>query len=185
MKYAIVVAFALMCVAQWFVPLKMITDSEEVLSEGKLYKFKTAPVDPSDPFRGKYITLYFEEDRVRKKYGEHWNDYDPIYVILKQDKDGYARIKEGTKVKPAEGTDYFKTKISSVYTADTFNIEFPFDRFYLEESKASEAEKLYWQNRGKDSCYAIVYVKDGEAVLKDVVIGEKSIVEIVKELNEN
>ncbi len=51
------VLFAVMCLAQWIVPGKMVYDSENTIAEGTLYKFKTAPVDPSDPLRGKYVTL--------------------------------------------------------------------------------------------------------------------------------
>jgi uncharacterized membrane-anchored protein len=59
-KKTILPLFALTCLAQWFVPAQMIYDQEQVLREGKTYHFKTAPIDPSDPFRGKYITLSFE-----------------------------------------------------------------------------------------------------------------------------
>lgn len=52
--------FALLCVAQWAVPLAMVQRAERTLSEGTAYRFRTAPVDPADPFRGRYVTLDFD-----------------------------------------------------------------------------------------------------------------------------
>ncbi len=65
-------------------------------------------------------------------------------------------------------------------------IEYPFDRFYLEESKAPEAERAYWEaNRDTTQvAYALVAVKNGHAALKDVMINNKSVIDVVNELNE-
>ena len=52
MKKMMMVLFAVMCLAQWIVPGKMVYDSENTIAEGTLYKFKTAPIDPSDPIAG-------------------------------------------------------------------------------------------------------------------------------------
>ncbi|HNC29170.1 MAG TPA: YbaK/EbsC family protein, partial [Cyclobacteriaceae bacterium] len=48
MKKLILPAFALMVLAQWAVPIKMIADSESVLTSGTEYKFRTEPVDPAE-----------------------------------------------------------------------------------------------------------------------------------------
>ena len=45
--------FILVALVQLFVPAKMILDREDILDMGKEYKFKTEPIDPNDPFRGK------------------------------------------------------------------------------------------------------------------------------------
>ncbi|MES2486246.1 MAG: GDYXXLXY domain-containing protein, partial [Bacteroidota bacterium] len=58
------IAFALTALLQAFIPLKMVYDNHNVETEGIVFKFKTEPVDPSDPFRGKYITLEFESDSI-------------------------------------------------------------------------------------------------------------------------
>ena len=49
-----------MVMVHLYVPAKMIFNKEAVLAQGKDYRFKTAPIDPYDPFRGKYIDLYYE-----------------------------------------------------------------------------------------------------------------------------
>lgn len=62
-------------------------------------------------------------------------------------------------------------------------IYYPFDRYYMEESKAYDAELVYTKSLQDTTqvTYALVSIKDGDAVLKDVLIDEISIKEIVKE----
>ncbi|MBK6341440.1 MAG: GDYXXLXY domain-containing protein [Flavobacteriales bacterium] len=48
--------------AQLAVPAWMIAGRERVLSQGEVFKFKTAPIDPRDPFRGEYVRLDFEAE---------------------------------------------------------------------------------------------------------------------------
>ena len=53
----------------------------------------------------------------------------------------------------------------------------------MEESKAYEAEQIYIENQIDSSkkTYALVSIKNGDAVLKDVLIDGVSIREVVKE----
>lgn len=64
----------------------------------------------------------------------------------------------------------------------TLTIHYPFDRYYMEESKAYDAELTYIQSQQDTSkiTYALVSIKNGDAVLKDVMISGTSIKEIVK-----
>ena len=66
-------------------------------------------------------------------------------------------------------------------------IDYPFDRYYMEESKAYDAELTYRKSQLDTSqiAYALVSIKDGEAVLKDVLINGVSIREIVIKEREN
>lgn len=185
-KKIILPLFALMCLAQWFVPAQMIYDQERVLREGKTYHFKTAPIDPSDPFRGKYITLRFEEDHVEVVNPKEWENAEYVYVSI-IDSAGFAKISTVSMYQP-EGADYIKARVSFVsdYEPYTLRIQYPFERFYLEESKASEAERLYWDNRTDSTqvIYAVVSIKDGNAALKDVMLNDRSIVDVVREIND-
>jgi len=188
MKKIALVAFPIMCLAQWFVPGKMIYDQEAVLHTGTVYKFKTQPIDPTDPFRGSYITLYFEARSVEVNDPKEWAMGEKVFVILKNDSAGYAQIDHLSKTKP-EGRDYIETTVEYVteYQAPyTVNLALPFERFYLEESKAPEAERVYWEAARNDSAqvaYALVSIQNGNAALKDVMINDRSIVDIVREMN--
>jgi len=185
----LIILFAVMVLAQLAVPFKMIFDREKVLSEGKTFKFKTAPIDPSDPFRGKYVTLNFAENNFEVSDGTKWHNGQSVYVLLATDADGFAKIVDVVRELPAESDDcvkaklnYVATKKDSTKTIQELNLEYPFERFYMEESKAPLAESMYWEV-SRDTTkvtYASVNIQNGQAVLKDVFIGDVSIRELVK-----
>lgn len=185
MKNVFIIGFVLMIAAQWYAPLSMIFNSQKTILEGREYKFKTQPVDPSDPFRGKYITLSYEAERyVPKDTAEiHLSNRD-VYATIETDSAGFARITKLTETAPASG-DYIKVWFDYQYDYAAF-INFPFKTFYLEESKASEAEQLYWRTRTDSTvvCYAKVKVLHGDAKLTDVIINDSSIADVVKRINE-
>lgn len=183
-KKTLLGAFILLVLVQIFVPAKMIFDKEEVLSEGEEYKFKTAPIDPYDPFRGKYITLRYEENRVEVENENDWKRGESIYVLLSKDEEGFAHIETGSKEIPSSENNYLKAKVRWVSTDSTHEvtIDYPFDRYYMEESKAKDAEDVYRESQidTNKEAYALVRIKAGESVLEDVLIDGVSIQEIVK-----
>lgn len=185
MKYFIIILFVVMIIAQWFVPISMIVGQENVLSDGKVFKFKTEPIDPSDPFRGKYIILRFAGTTFESDSTEHFQPAEEVFVEVAEDEGGYARIHSVTREQPKHTQHYFKAKVGYPISNTQVEIEYPFSRFYLEESKASEAEQAYWEaNRDTTQvAYALVAVKNGNAALKDVMINNKSVVDVVNELN--
>ncbi|MCP3932456.1 MAG: GDYXXLXY domain-containing protein, partial [Bacteroidetes bacterium] len=67
--------------------------------------------------------------------------------------------------------------------SNKLTIAYPFDRFYMEESKADDAEDIYreFQRDNRRAAYALVNIKEGKAVLKDVLIDGISIRELAKE----
>lgn len=171
-----------MALVQLYVPAKMIWDREEIIATGIAYKFKTAPIDPNDPFRGKYVSLSYDENSVVVENKEDWKSREDIYVYLTTDADGFAKIKSVSKEKPTAHQDFLKAKVYSVSGNNKLTIDYPFDRFYMEESKAYDAELAYRKTQidSSKTTYALVKIKDGEAVLKDVLIDGISIREIVK-----
>ncbi|MEL7145143.1 MAG: GDYXXLXY domain-containing protein, partial [Bacteroidota bacterium] len=170
----------LMVLLQLAVPASMIFSSEEILNKGTVYKFKTAPVDPSDPFRGKYITLNFAVASFPIDSSAAWKRGDEIFVQLENDADGFAAIADVSDVPFDEQTDFVKAKIDYRVRRHIW-IDYPFDRYYMEESKALPAENLYRESR-RDSTkevYALVAVNKGKAVLQDVQINDESIADLV------
>lgn len=188
-KKILLPAFILVALAQLYIPAKMILDKEGVLDTGTEYKFKTAPIDPSDPFRGKYITLSFDENTVEAPNEQEWMRGETIYVSLTTDNKEFAKIKSISKEKPTDNQDFLKAKVSFVTRngSNKVTIDYPFDRYYMEESKAYEAELTYRQSQRDTNriTYALVSIKDGNAVLKDVLIDGISIKELVKEEQQN
>ena len=180
MKYKkiIWISFALLVLLQLWTPAAMIWNREAILKTGKAFKFRCAPVDPNDPFRGKYIILGFDENSLQQQEALKWQSGETIYVQLKNDSAGFANINSVHKIKPGNQTDFIKAKVN--FSNDSNNevfIEWPFNRFYMEESKASEAEQVYIKSAADSSnkTYSLVKVKNGDAVLENVFINDKPI----------
>ena len=168
-KY-VFIAFAVTALLQAFAPLKMVYDNEMTVSHGTVYKFKTEPIDPSDPFRGKYVSLNFEETYTVKD--TIWERGQRAYALLKADNAGFAKITAITKTEPKTGNNYIAVK-TNYYFDGELHVELPFDRYYMEEGKAQEAEdgyREYNQNENAKPAYALVAVKEGNAVVTDVII---------------
>lgn len=184
-KKFLFIAFVVVAIVQLAVPAKMIWDKENVLKSGKEFRFETAPVDPTDPFRGKYITLNYKENTYFSDTPNTWKEGDRIYVILKTNAEGFAIIDGVSGDMPPGNTDFVKATVQSIsgLESNKLTIAYPFDRFYMEESKAYEAEQVYnnMQRSSEAPTYALVNIKNGRAVLKDVMINGVSIVDKVKE----
>jgi uncharacterized membrane-anchored protein len=188
-KTIIFPAFILMVLVQLYVPVKMIFSNESLLEGGREFKFKTAPIDPNDPFRGKYITLSFSENSTRVENAQDWNNGDKIFVSLTQDENGFAKISGVSKDKPMDTEDYVAASVSYIIndTVSWVSIDYPFNRFYMEESKAQDAEQAY-SEAARDTAkvtYALVVIKNGNALVEDVLLDEVPIREVVKNRMEN
>ena len=184
------IMFIIVALAQLFIPAKMILGQEYILDTGKVYKFKTQPVDPRDPFRGKYITLRYDIESAETK-DNSWKRDDTAYLYLNVDSLGFAKSDTISKQKLNIKKDFIKIKINrfddKYWNKDTgykvyFNL--PFNRFYMEETKAKSAEDAY-RKAQRDSLpsniYGLVYIKEGEAVLEDVIVNDMSIAKYVEE----
>ncbi|MFT2007679.1 GDYXXLXY domain-containing protein [Pontibacter sp. 13R65] len=187
MKLSIIIvpAFILVCLAQLYVPISMIRNREAILRYGKEFKFLTAPIDPSDPFRGKYIVLNFTQNIFPVEDASAWPEDKVIYLHLQTNQNGFATISKISQAPPADTIDYIASKVEYVSHHNGRNhvfFQFPFDRFYMEESKAYEAELAYTasQQDTTQQTYALVRVKEGEAVLSDVLINGVPIKEMVE-----
>lgn len=184
--------FILIAIIQLGIPIKSIYDQEDIIKNGKEFKFQTAPVDPNDPFRGKYIALNFKEDTINVSPWEKWKQNDEVYASLEEDDNGFVNLIGISRSIPENQKHYILVKIQNIKnTMDEYNnvtnvrlqILYPFDRYYMEESKAKAAENLYRESNAnqKTLTYAIVNIKNGDATLRDVMIDGVSIKELVEE----
>ncbi|MEM9391089.1 MAG: GDYXXLXY domain-containing protein [Bacteroidota bacterium] len=173
--------FIVIAFIQLYVPAKMILNQEEVLETGKLFKFKTAPIDPNDPFRGKYITLNFEATSIPVEVDSIWKYKQQVFITLEEDSAGFAYPKSVFQQAPDNEPHYLKVEVDGTYNNELW-ITYPFYRFYMDEYKAPQAETTYRQAQRDTTtiAYALVAVKSGEAALKDVFIDDVSISEVVE-----
>ncbi len=166
--------FLLVALAQLIIPAKMILDQEAILKTGAAYKFRTQPIDPSDPFKGKYIYLNYEQNHVPSN-DSTWKRNEIVHVMLKQDSLGFVKATNVVRDEP-ESTAYVTAKIDW-YNAHEQMVYFtyPFNEFYMNETKAYDAEIAYneaQQDSLPNDTYALVHVLKGEGVLENVFIND-------------
>ena len=102
--------FAVCCAIQIAVPASMILRHEGTLADGSVYRFRCAPVDPVDPFRGRYVALAFEQSRFEGSVPDGLDPGSTAYATLEQDTEGFAVISSLEETEPREG-DYLKVRI--------------------------------------------------------------------------
>ncbi|MBX7259648.1 MAG: GDYXXLXY domain-containing protein [Candidatus Hydrogenedentes bacterium] len=179
------VLFGAMALAQLAVPTWMIVGREWALRNGTTFKFLTAPIDPYDAFRGRYVALAFDAYHVPVDSLDGWFSGDIAYVTVEEGPDGYARLASASKTPPAT-PNYIKTTMSYPMPADSNSVtpntneicvELPFDRFYMEETLAPKAEQAYREHstRTTHDCYAAVRIYNGQAAIENLYIVGKPI----------
>lgn len=180
----ILLLFIIVAIVQLFIPTQMIFNKETIMETGTAYKFRTQPIDPNDPFRGKYITLKYDFNAIKTE-DTLWQRKEKVYVYLTNDSLGFAKPSRITREKLDIDDDYIIAEVSLYFKkSKTVNLNMPFNRYYMEESKAQDAEvahRIAQRDSLPDNTYALVYVNDGKAVLADVLIDDISIKDYVKD----
>jgi uncharacterized membrane-anchored protein len=182
MKKYLVLIFILVVLVQWYVPGKMMWNREEVLSKGKVFRFQTEPVDPEDPFRGRYVRLAFKADTVAGSPA-NFKEGATVYAEIETDAAGFAKLRQLHKQPPAS-KDYVEAKLYYwIWNDESKNglqqavVSYPFEQFFLDEYKAPKAETLYRTSQSDTAgrTYAVVSIYKGQGVIKDLMINDKSI----------
>jgi uncharacterized membrane-anchored protein len=173
--------FFFLCAMQIVVPLSMITQREETLKKGLIFNFKTAAIDPFDAFRGRYVALRIEEDSVPLSQGVRLSVGQEAYASIAVKDDGFAKFASVTLRRPQRGP-YILVKIRGTMASHVL-LDLPMDRYYMEESAAPVAEKIYREHAGlgKKDAYVVVRVRKGMAVIEELRVGGKRIEEAVKD----
>lgn len=177
-KKLIIIAFFLLSLVQLSVLFKQIYDNEKTLEVGTKYDFEIAPIDPNDILRGEYLTLNIKEDRIKLEEPIDLEDVEKIYATLEKDgENSFAKVKEISITKP-NSTDNDYIILHDFYSSDSVVFfSFPFKKYYIEESMASRIESIYneYLQDSTKKCSATVYIKDGKAVLSDLLLDGKSV----------
>jgi uncharacterized membrane-anchored protein len=179
-----VIIFAVVALLQLSVPASVIWKREQTLRHGRVWKFKTEPVDPVDAVRGRYIALRLAGDAIpaaQQSESEQFPADTTIYVLLKEDAEGFAEI-ERVSTTPMKGDNVIRTQAGSRWREKVRHINFPFDRLWVSEKVAPEAEKAYLENsrRDKENTYVTVRVREGDAALEQLFIGGESLADYLR-----
>lgn len=175
--------FAVAALAQWLLPLSGVWQHERVIARGTAVRIRCAAPDPYDPLRGRYLAVRPEETAAPKPDGMPEEGAVPVWATLEEGDDGVSRIKS-LSLEPVSGP----TVIRLVATWDRWNeegqsvsIDWPFDRFYVNERLAPDADQLVAERfREGEQPVAELRLLGGRAVLTDVLVDGVSIREVVK-----
>jgi len=171
--------FGIAVLAQWAAPLSQIWTHEKVLTQGTLIKLKCTAPDPYDPLRGRYLAVRPNQNEAAVSAGVELQQGAQVYAVLVTGADGFATVSSLSPTPPASG-DYLRVRSGYVYDHKA-RIEWPFDRFYVNEKLAPEADKWFAENiRSTQGITAEVRVLNGRAVLEDLSLDGKSFREILK-----
>lgn len=180
MKTLPLIIFAIAALAQWAAPLSQIWTHEQTLTQGTLIKLKCSAPDPYDPLRGRYLAVRPEQREVSVPADMKLQRGMQVYATLTTGADGLATISSLSLTPPISG-DYIRLKSGYVYS-EKANIDWPFERFYINEKLAPEADKWFAENiRSAKGIIAEVRVLNGRAVLADLSLDGKPFREILKE----
>ncbi len=180
MKSGYVMAlFAAAVLYQVGLPAAMIAGRERVLRQGEVIRIRTAPVDPYDAFRGRYVwlgmntwTLPVTDEGGKARTGR-W-----VYMTFTNDVEGFS-APAAVRVRPPDAGPYLRIR-ARVAPGGVVYARPPFERYYLEEHRAPAAEAAYRtaNTRTNRDAHVVVRVLGGRGVLEDLVIAGQSAKEI-------
>ncbi len=176
------VALVALALLQLAVPLRMIGKRQETLRSGELFRFRAAPVDPYDAFRGRYVALRMAADEIAVANAADYLRGQKIFVLLATDEAGFARPSGVSRRRPRD-VAYVEARVAPWRRAPgKVSIQYPFDRYYMTEELAPAAERIYRErSAGEESeAWIAVRINDGFAVLEELYIGDRPIGEILK-----
>jgi hypothetical protein len=180
MKSLPLILFALVSLAQWAAPLSQIFKYERTLTHGTLIRLKCTAPDPYDPLRGRYLAVRPDQDEAPIAKDSKLLEGQYAYALLQTGADGQTSILQVSAEPPTSG-DYVRVTYNWE-SADKANVTWPFDRFYLNEALAPEADKWFAEAiRDAKGIIAEVRVHQGLAVLENLTFDGKSLRDILKE----
>ena len=169
--------FVLVALAQLSVPALMAWNHVQTLAHGRVWKFKTAPIDPADAVRGRYVRLSYDVDRFTGN--EKFQSGDSVYAVLKEDAEGFAEVERLTN-KNIGGDNC--VKVQAWWWNDRENLAFPFNQYWVTEHDAPAAEKAYAENsrRGQQNAFVTVRVHNGDAALEQLYINNQPLTDYLR-----
>lgn len=174
--------FGATILAQLILMLFWVLNSNDIINNGTVYKFKLRGYDPYDPYRGKYLRFQFQDNSlyIPSEEADMLKEEKDIYASFSVDNNGFARPESLSK---SISETALKVEMShyNKYT-DKVNIIYPFDKLWMNQEECPVVEKIVFKalSQNKD-VYALVAIKNGNGVLLDIEIDQISLKTLVKE----
>lgn len=177
MKSKLLLGILITAAIQLATPAYLVARHERTLRDGEVFRFHTAPVDPYDAFRGRYVALAVEPNRVKlDDPAQSFKHRQKIFVTLDRDADGFATLRGANVSRPKKGA-YLSARAWGVDHEGYLRVRLPMDRYYLPEDEAPEAERAYREHSrvGQRTAEVQVRVLRGEGVIEDLVVDGRPI----------
>lgn len=182
--------FAAAILAQFIVMFLWVLRSNDTLENGAVYKFRLQGYDPHDPFRGEYLRIQFKDNIMEMQNEDEAmtiiNALE-VYAKFSVDDEGFAmpmslsQSISDNALKVEVTRDYFSSEMTSI----RIRIQYPFDRLWMNQKECPVAEKVVNKAlSGNKHVYALVSIKNGDGVLKDIEVDGVSIKDLVKKERE-
>jgi len=147
----------------------MIVRYESTLQTGEAFRVRCVPVDPADLFRGRYVRIKLETFRVPLDEGQSFDEGKPAFIEVEKDEQGFMRVVDISTERPKQGI-YFEAKGWVGFDGETkerfVEAILPFDRYYMTEELAPQAERAY--RNAPTEAFAVIRVRDGFAALEQL-----------------
>jgi len=174
------IVFGVLCLVQIGAVLFQIMSYEKILKEGETFYFKVLPLDPYDPFRGRYVMLRFANTtQAPIAQGQSKENQSLGYAILGH-QEKLDSVKEITFLKPQMGS-FLEVNINENRQKNTSSMVYfslPYDRFYMREDVAPKAEKVLRTRSGVE-VKAKLKVLNGKGIIEELFVGEIPLREFV------
>ena len=157
-----------------FHPVRTVLRFSFPASKGVEVRFRVTAYDPYDPMRGRYVRLNLRDvSRVRlteKKNDLGFRSGQPVFAVLDITRPAIIDlVAERKDVPPGKfflpvqyqwfNRDWDQKQKKQLKTG-THTVKLPFERFYLNEKKAPEVERLLQQRNSKAELSVIIF-RDG------------------------
>lgn len=175
MKHWRLIVFALVACAQLAVPASLIWKREQTLRQGTVWKFRTAPVDPVDAFRGRYVALEFETEGQEILPPANIESGQSVFVTLRANAEGFAEIDQVLPERPASN-DFIEVLLNGK------TVSLPFDKYWVTERDAPAAEAAYraQSQREKRNAFVTVRVFRGDAAMEQLFLDNQPLGEYLR-----
>jgi len=183
MRPAIWILFTVTALAQWAVPLREAWVLEDVAAHGDVFRFDCQAPDPSDLLRGRYLAITLKDNGAPPDPGFKPGSEEEVFARLGVDKEGFAYF-SGVGAQPPASGPYLRAKTAKWWPFNDKRVVLqpPFDRFYLNEQLAPQADE-WFSKAVRDSTKKIwveVRVKNGLAVVTDLKQDGRSFRDILR-----
>lgn len=175
MKSWRLLVFALVGLTQLAVPASLIWKREQTLRHGTVWKFRTAPVDPVDAFRGRYVALQFEVEGQEISPPPNFGYDQTVFVTLRLNPEGFAEIDQVLPSRLAVD-DFIEAQLRGR------TVSLPFDKYWVTERDAPAAEAAYraQSRRDKQNAFCTVRVFRGDAALEQLYLDSQPLGEYLR-----